>query len=169
MYENIKYWLRDLRPNWPEMQRIRGVVRDRRGKLYWLYVWNYWTGHFRLSLYAWPCLSFSDWLMVGWVAVGFAEESPMVWTIHDVQVSRSDKRRGVGAALVRAAIALARRRGAQELCGFVTTKDAQEYPFLPAWYASLGFTIQFCDVTNYGIWGGALAFFRMDLSPAGSV
>ncbi len=64
--------------------------------------------------------------------------------IHDVQVNRPrNQKRGIGTALVRASIALARRHGdAQKLRGFVTRDDAKISPFLPAWYAKLGFTVQ---------------------------
>lgn len=173
MDEKIKDWLLTLRLNWRHLQEmvkeVRGVVRDRKGKCYWLSIREYRTGYFRISLYAWPGLTYSTSRCAGWISVGVTQ-SKTSWQIHDVRVDRPRyKQRGLGTALVHEAIALARRRGAQDLQGSVTTTDAQEYPFLPAWYARLGFTVQFCDVTNYGIWGGALAFFRMDLSPAGSV
>jgi len=165
-YENIEDWLADLRPNWQMVRHIRGMTRDRKGKLYWLYIWEYRPGHFRLCLYVWPSLSFSDWLLAGWLATGVTQ-SPTSWTIDDVRVRH--KQRGVGTALVKAAIALARRRGAQELSGTVISGDVRDSPFLPEWYARLGFTVQFGGEADTDPWGlSTHATFRMDLSPATS-
>lgn len=154
MYEHIKYWLLDLRPNWQMVQHIRGVVRDRKGKLYWLYIHEVRTGSFRIRLYAWPSLSFFDELMVGWIAFGVTQ-NPTSWRIGDVRVRC--KQRGIGTVLVKATIALARRRGAQELRGVVTVGDAGNSPFLTAWYARLGFTVQSDE-------GDGSATFCMDLT-----
>ena len=81
-YENIKDWLQDL-PNWQMVQHIRGVVRDRKGKPYWLYIHEYGTGHFRLSLDAWPGLTYSAGMSAGWISVGVTQ-SKTSWMIYDV-------------------------------------------------------------------------------------
>jgi ribosomal protein S18 acetylase RimI-like enzyme len=171
MDEKIKGWLLILRLNWRHLKamvkQVRGVVRDRKGRHYWVYIEQYDTGHFHISLCTWPGLTFSTSTCAGWISVGVTTESKASWEIHDLQVNRRRYRqRGIGTALVREAIALARRRGAQDLQGIVTITDAQENPFLSAWYARLGFTVQFYGVSNDDVGGGAPAFFRMDLSQA---
>lgn len=171
MYENIADWLLARRLNWYHLQKmvkeVRGVVQDRKGKRYWLYIREYGPGHFRISLYPWPGLTYSSAnTSAGWIGVGVTQ-SQTSWMIYDVHVDLPQyKRRGIATALVKTAIALAGRRGAQELRGMITTGDAREYPFLPTWYARFGFTVQFCDEGEPAPGGVRMhATFRMDLPP----
>jgi GNAT superfamily N-acetyltransferase len=134
--------LEDLRLHWQHMwwmvRHMSGVSQDRFGKHYWRTVYEYSPGHFQVRLTRWPGLSyFSD--LSGWIALGRQKDDPASWMIFDVQVH--DRQRGLGTVLVRAGIALARQKGARELQGFVTTDDAKDHPFLPAWYARLGFMV----------------------------
>lgn len=159
MREDIKEWLKDVQMNWQHLRwllpRLRGVEQDRSGKRYWHFEDEWEPGHFQIGLIAWPGFTY-DSSIVGWLSLAVIEDTTS-WMIHDVQVSRPrNQKRGVGTALVRAAIALARRHGAHELRGFVTPNDVKASPFLPTWYAKLGFTVQL---------EGTAAQFWMDLAP----
>ena len=135
--------LADMRLHWQHvwwlMRHMRGVTRDRLGKHYWRTVDEYSPGHFEIRLTNWPGLSFFS-NSSGWMALGKEKDDSTSWVIFDVRVS-GDRQRGLGTALVRTGITLARQQGARELWGFVTADDARDYPFLPAWYARLGFTV----------------------------
>lgn len=124
---------------WWLVRHVRGVTKDHLGKHYWRTVYEYSAGHFEIRLIGWPGLSFFS-ESSSWMALGKEQDNPSSWMIFDVQVPH-DRQRGLGTALVRADIALTRRKGGRELLGFVTDHDASDYPFLPAWYARLGFTV----------------------------
>lgn len=67
------------------------------------------------------------------------------WKIVDLWVSPSRRRCGLGALLVRHAIMLARRAGVSRLSGEVILRDVAYQPFLPAWYAHLGFRVRYVE------------------------
>ncbi len=161
MHEDIEDWLIGLRLNWYHFCRltreVRGVTKDRAGTWYWHLEDEWSPGHVAISFIAWPGFS-STSRSAGWTEVARVEHEEAAWMIHDVQVSARYERRGIGTALVRAAIALARRRGARELRGHVTNDDAKSHPFLAQWYARLGFTVQRLQG------GDSMTYFWMDLT-----
>lgn len=146
MRKEIKERLQSIHLTWHYLwgmaRHVQGVTKDRQGKRYWRYVNEYAPGHFRISLYAWPSLTFFSCVSAGWTSVG-KNRGETSWMIYDVRVDKDQyKQRGIGTALVRAAIELAQRHKASQLQGFVSREDAEEYPFLPAWYTQLGFTVR---------------------------
>lgn len=163
MSEEIKDWFMILRLNWQHLRWlarwVRGVMKDRAGRWHWRFEEEWSPDHFQIGLVAWPGLTY-DSNVAGWMSMSLEnfEDGPC-WMIHDVQVSRPrNQKRGVGTALVRAAIALAKRRGgAQKLHGFVTKDDVKTSPFLPTRYAKLGFTVQ-------QVQGDTATRFWMDLT-----
>lgn len=161
MRDDIKDRLKSIRLNWQYLwgmaRHVRSVKKDRLGKRYWCYIEEYVPGHFSISLYAWPSLTFFSSMSAGWLSVG-ANKGETSWMIYDVRVDRPQyQQRGIGTALVRVAIDLARRHKATELQGIVSRSDADEHPFLVKWYARLGFAVQ--EVSG----GDTVAVFRMDL------
>lgn len=76
---------------------------------------------------------------VGYARIGCFEEG--VLDLADVRLEPSHRRRGMGSALVCHVIDLAREHAFQRICGFVVERDLNEMPYLPDWYARLGFTI----------------------------
>ena len=161
MQEDIEDWLFSLRQNWSHLctfvREVRGVAKDREGKRYWRYVYEYSPGHFALSLHAWPGLTYANDESAGWISVS-VEQGDTIWMINDVQVGRlRNQRQGVGTALVQAAIAHARTHGGTQIQGVIMRDDAHTHPFLSRWYAHLGFTVQ--ELTG----GDALACFWMNL------
>jgi GNAT superfamily N-acetyltransferase len=165
MTSGFKGWLEDTYFTWGancyhlrEMaQQVRGIARDREGRRYWRYVYEYVPGHFNISLHPWPGLTASSDESAGWISVG-VEKSETSWTIYDVRVDRPRYRqRGIGTTLVQAAIALASARGGTQLWGWLMDDDVQAHPFLPEWYERLGFTVE-------GATGGdAIARITLDL------
>lgn len=135
--------LTDMRLHWQHLwwlvRHVRGVTRDRFGKRYWRTSDEYSPGHFEIRLIDWPGLSFFS-TSSGWIILDQVKDDPTMWMIVDVQVRRNQQR-GLGTTLVRAGIAFAQHHGGRELRGFVTTDDEQMHPFLPAWYARLGFSV----------------------------
>jgi GNAT superfamily N-acetyltransferase len=158
MREELDLWLYRVSMNWYHLSKLvhegRGVTKDRIGKRYWRLEREYRSNHFKISLIALPGLTYTR-KNNGWISVGAEKDKPS-WMIYDIQVPIQYQKRGLGTALVRAAIHLAQRHGASQLKGIVTPGDAQTNPFLPAWYAQLGFTVQIHQET-----GGA--DFWMDL------
>ncbi len=143
MHEDIEEWLLGLRLNSSHLcelvREVRGVTRDRAGRWYWQSIYEYRQDHFIISLIPWPGLTHAS-RTIGWTSVG-REDGERYWMLYDLRVPMPQRQRGIGTTLVRAGIALARRRGAQELRGVVTASDAQKNPFLPEWYDRLGFTV----------------------------
>ncbi len=165
MLSGFKDWLVGMRLNGQHLRWlarwVRGITKDRAKRWYWQFEEEYSPHHFQIGLVAWPGLTY-DSNMAGWMSMSLeAFEDGPCWMIHDVQVNRPrNQKRGIGTALVRASIALAQRHGgAQKLRGFVTRDDAKTSPFLPAWYAKLGFTVQEGQ-------GDPAAQFWMDLTPS---
>ena len=148
--------------NWQHLRWFarwaRGITKDRAGRWYLRFEEEYVPRHFHIGLIAWPGLTY-DYNTAGWMSMSLEtfEDGPC-WMIHDVQ--SHNQKCGIGTALVRAGIALAQRRGgAQKLYGFVTKDDAEDSPFLPSWYAKLGFTVREGQ-------GDVAALFWMDLGPS---
>lgn len=76
---------------------------------------------------------------VGYARMGCFEEG--VLGLADVRIEAPHRRRGMGSALLRHIIELAREHGLQRIRGFVVERDLNEMPNLPDWYARLGFTV----------------------------
>ena len=166
MQEEIQERLLGLRLNWSHLYRfvkeVRGIAKDRGGKRYWRYVYEYVPGHFNISLHPWPGLSASSDESAGWISLG-AEKGETGWMIYDVRVDRRQyQQRGIGTILVQTAIAYTRKHGGTHLWGWIMQDDALAHPFLPRWYAQLGFMVQ--NVTG----GDAMARIWMDLTPSRS-
>jgi GNAT superfamily N-acetyltransferase len=175
MREVLQYWLEETRLTWQHLcwlvRRIRGVTRDRSGKWYWYLEHQSRPGNFVIRLIRFPSLTNHAYHRnnAGWTSVGvLSEDDPSVWMIFDVQVATHYREQGLGTLLVRAAIRLARRQGARVLRGMVTLDDAREHPFLPEWYARLGFTVQRIpepDPPPLFTVGSTIATFWVDLTP----
>ncbi len=107
-------------------------------------------------------------MVFGRADIGVRESHDLsIWMLFNVQVSNHYREQGLGTLLVRAANRLARRHGAQQLHGMVTLDDAREHPFLPEWYAHLGFTVQRLpepDPPPLFTVGITIATFWMDLT-----
>jgi GNAT superfamily N-acetyltransferase len=146
MREALGFWIEETCQHlWRLVRHIRGVTRDRSGRWYWYLERKSRAGYFVIRLLRFPCFSYRAYPRqnAGWAAVGVrSADDPSVWMIFDVQVSSPYRKQGLGTLLVRAAIRLARRHRARALHGKVTLDDAREHPFLPDWYAQLGFTVQ---------------------------
>lgn len=76
---------------------------------------------------------------VGYARIGRFEDG--VLTLADIRLEPSHRCRGMGSALVRHVIDLAREHRLQRVYGFVVERDYQAMPHLLHWYARLGFTI----------------------------
>lgn len=120
------------------LPRIRGMYRDRGGILYWIVLESDRDGG-TLQLLPFPCCT-AVYRSAGWLNIGPETKQPY-WTIFSVRVEWDYKNRGLGTALVRAAIKYARRRGVSQLRGEVIQRDFRQSPFLLAWYTKLGFTV----------------------------
>src|SRR5262245_55026956 len=130
MREEISLWFHTVRGNILHVRwfllHVRGINYDRQGRGYCRTENEYTPGHFQIALYDWPCFTYHS-PCVGWVSVGELNNEN-IWMIYDVRVPYKYRSRGIGTALVQAAISLARRRGVIELCGIVTKDDAEEHP-----------------------------------------
>lgn len=159
MREEIEDWLLALQLNgshlWELVREVRGVAKDRAGRWYWKSVYEYRPDHFVINVIPWPGLTHMS-RSTGWTSVG-KEDGKDTWMIYDLRVPIPQRERGIATILVRAGIDLARRRGARVLRGVVTKSDAQTNPFLPEWYARLGFTVSPAQ-------GDMLAHLWMDLA-----
>ena len=173
MREALRFWVEETRLTrqhlWWLVRHMRGITRDRSGRWYWYLERQYGPDHFEIRLLCFPGLTNNAYYRnnAGWAAVGVrSDNDPSVWMIFDVQVSTHYRKQGLGTLLVRAAIHLARRHGARELHGMVTLDDAKKHPFLPDWYAQLGFIVQpkpLPDPPPHFTAGITVADFWMDL------
>ena len=163
MQPPLHHWFRALRFNVHQLGAmvgsIQGITRDRHGKRYWRCVEEYAPGHFMISMYAWPGLTSASTRQrcVGWVLVG-AHPDDTTWTMYGVRVHRHMwRQKGIGTALVLAAIQLAQQQNGSRLEGLVTCTHAAHSPFLLAWYEKRGFTVE------VGPKGNVAAIFWMNL------
>lgn len=175
MREALQYWITEIHLTWRHLgwliRRIRGLTRDRSGRWYWHLERENRPGHFEIRLLRFPGLTDLAFHRnhAGRADIGVrSDNDPSIWMLFNVQVTERYRERGLGTLLVRAAIRLARRRGAQELHGMVVLSDVKEHPFLPEWYARLGFAVQRLpepDPPPLFTVGVTIATFWMDLTP----
>ena len=65
-----------------------------------------------------------------------------MWRIEEgIRKTQSYRGRGLGAALLRFLIGLARERGIKRIRGSVVQQDVEETPFLLTWYKKNGFQV----------------------------
>src|SRR5260221_7084857 len=122
MREAFQYWIQETRHTWQHLcwlvRRIRGVTRDQSGRWYWYLERENRPGHFEIRLFRFPGLTnrASHRNNAGRADIGVrSDNDPSIWMLFYVRVPTYYREQGLGTLLVRAAIRLARRHGAQAL------------------------------------------------------